>query len=239
MNFKEMIQSYIYTTQKKLQDLPHIKKYNEVRRLHTKVNQKMGEYFLKEYDYEKYSKIIEADLQKETKGYQFKLNLKNPNDEFILYELTALKNHPGVPAITEIFLKEKRYQNEEEKNFLESLVNSHASLFKIVKSNIDTGYITMEDVFTKERYNIIDVTLSISLFINNNPEMYMYNRIVLYNGVRFATGIPCIFYKMTKPLQKLIKECEEKNYPSYSRCIRFYNLSKLAGNISLQMNTRF
>ena len=32
MNFKEMIQSYIYTTQKKLQDLPHIKKYNEVTR---------------------------------------------------------------------------------------------------------------------------------------------------------------------------------------------------------------
>ena len=85
--------------------------------------------------------------------------MNNFNDEFILYELTAIKNHPDVPAMTEIFLKEKRYQNEEEKEMLESLIHSYASLFKVISGNINTGYVTLEDVFTKERYKIIDTCL--------------------------------------------------------------------------------
>ncbi len=141
--------------------------------------------------------------------------------------------------MTEIFLKEKRYQNEEEKEMLESLIHSYASLFKVISGNINTGYVTLEDVFTKKRYKIIDTSLSLSFYVNHSPELYMYNRLIEYNGIRFASGIPCVFHKMTKPLQKLIKECEEKNYPSYSRCVRFYNLSKLSKNIFMTMNTNF
>lgn len=240
MNVQELLQAFAYNQKQILQDLPHIKKYNEARSLHAKLNREMGKYLITEnYDYKKYLEQIEKDLQKETPNYRFKLDLNNPNDEFILYELTAIKNHPDIPAITEIFLKEKRYQNEEEKEMLESLIHSYASLFKVISSNINTGYVILEDVFTKERYKIIDTSLSLSFYVNHSPELYMYNRLIEYKGVRFATGIPCVFHKMTKPLQKLIKECEEKNYPSYSRCIRFYNLSKLSKNISMTMNTNF
>ena len=240
MDIQELLQTFVYNQKQILQDLPHIKKYNAARNLHAKLNREMGTYLVTEkYDYQKYLAQIEKDLQKETKNYQFKLNVNNFNDEFILYELTAIKNHPDVPAMTEIFLKEKRYQNEEEKEMLESLIHSYASLFKVISGNINTGYVTLEDVFTKERYKIIDTSLSLSFYVNHSPELYMYNRLIEYNGIRFASGIPCVFHKMTKPLQKLIKECEEKNYPSYSRCVRFYNLSKLSKNIFMTMNTNF
>lgn len=240
MDIQELLQTFVYNQKQILQDLPHIKKYNAARNLHAKLNREMGTYLVTEkYNYQKYLAQIEKDLQKETKNYQFKLNVNNFNDEFILYELTAIKNHPDVPAMTEIFLKEKRYQNEEEKEMLESLIHSYASLFKVISGNINTGYVTLEDVFTKERYKIIDTSLSLSFYVNHSPELYMYNRLIEYNGIRFASGIPCVFHKMTKPLQKLIKECEEKNYPSYSRCVRFYNLSKLSKNISMTMNTNF
>lgn len=240
MDIQELLQTFVYNQKQILQDLPHIKKYNAARNIHAKLNREMGTYLVTEkYNYQKYLAQIEKDLQKETKNYQFKLNVNNFNDEFILYELTAIKNHPDVPAMTEIFLKEKRYQNEEEKEMLESLIHSYASLFKVISGNINTGYVTLEDVFTKKRYKIIDTSLSLSFYVNHSPELYMYNRLIEYNGIRFASGIPCVFHKMTKPLQKLIKECEEKNYPSYSRCVRFYNLSKLSKNISMTMNTNF
>lgn len=240
MNPQEMLQSFVYEKKQRLKDLPYIQKYNEARILHTKLNTEMGKYLIRDnYDYSKYLEIIAEDLQKETKNYQFKLNLNNPNDEFILYELTAIKNHPNIPAITEIFLKEKRYQTKEEKEFLESLVHSYASLFKVISCQIDAGYVTLEDVFTKKRYKIIDIALSVAFYMQHNPELYMYNRLLEYNGIMFATGIPCAIYKMSPALKKLIKECEEKNYPSYSRCVRFYNLSKLSRNISMTVNTNF
>ncbi len=95
MNIQELLQTFVYNQKQILQDLPHIKKYNAARNIHAKLNREMGTYLVTEkYDYKKYLAQIEKDLQKETKNYQFKLNVNNFNDEFILYELTAIKNHP-------------------------------------------------------------------------------------------------------------------------------------------------
>lgn len=88
--------------------------------------------------------------------------------------------------------------NEEKVKMLNSMKNSYVGLFKIIKTDSDNGYVTYQDVFTNKKYKIIDIAMSSTLTIDKNNTIYMYNRIITYDNISFATGIHCMMDSSNK-----------------------------------------
>lgn len=119
---------------------------------------------------------IHDDLIKEIPNLEFYLDESNEDDANILAELFIYKNHPKLKSITEIYIENNKFRNEEK--MLNCMNNSYVGLFKIIDSDSKNGYVTYEDVFTKKRFKIIDISLSSTFNKKNKQTIYMYNRII-------------------------------------------------------------
>jgi len=85
----------------------------------------------------------------------------------------------------------------------ESIVET---LFKIKKLNPKEGTVTLEDIFTKKKYQIYD--LAFSSGSKNIVESYIYTTILTVNKFTFANGYAFIFIKETH--EDILKEIEKE-----------------------------
>lgn len=218
----------------------HIKKYNKIRKLHSEIANNMIEYFEDgKYDFDKYFDQILPELQKETNNLEFRLEMGDTDDNSILGELMMYKNHKDIPSITEIYIEKKKFRNEEKVKMLNSMKNSYVGLFKIIKTDSDNGYVTYQDVFTNKKYKIIDIAMSSTLTIDKNNMIYMYNRIITYDNISFATGIYCMMDSSNKELKKFIKEHNYNKCSDFSRCLLLYILSKKENRLTVGYNNHY
>ena len=91
----------------------------------------------------------------------------------VLTELFIYKNYPTLVSVTEVYLQKHKFRKEEKIKMLNSMMNSYASLFKIVDIDSKNGYVIYEDVFTKQKFKIIDIAMSSTLTINSNNPTYI------------------------------------------------------------------
>ena len=117
--------------------------------------------------------------------------------------------------------------------------NSFASLFKIVDVNREEGYVCYEDVFTGKRYNVIDVSLSITHIVDEKNPFYMYNRLITYDGITFGTGIHCMLTGENKKLNEYLKEKRYEKESPMVRCLSLYLISKEEKRIRVSYNGKY
>lgn len=230
---EEMINLLVNLNRLNLNRKPHIKKYNKLRKLHSEILDSMDDYINKgSYNIEDNFNLIKDDLTED-----FKLDGSNIDDKTILIKLTVYKNHPKLTSLTEIYLQKNKFKNEEKIKMLKSMNNSYVGLFKVISADKENGYVYFEDVFTKKKFKIIDISLSSSY--NKNTNIYFYNRIITYDDISFATGIHCMMEGSHKGLQKFIKNHNYKNTTDFSRCIEIYNLSKKDNILKVKYNNKY
>lgn len=211
----------------------YIKKYYKIRKIHSMVLNNMIDYIDKgKYPINDYLEIIKNDLFKEINTIDIEIFSQNKNDLSILNELFIYKNHEKIPSLTEIYIKNKKFKEDKKVKMLNAMNNSIVSLFKIIDFDNISGYVTYQDVWTNKKYKIIDVSMSSLGKINENKNMYIYNRIINYEDISFGTGIPCIFLNNDKKIKMIIKKC--KNYSSFSKCLMFYKLVQEDNKISMK-----
>lgn len=209
-----------------LKDKPHIKKYNKIRNLHNRVLESMDNYIDSgKYDIKKsFKKALEGE--KELQNMNINLDKRNKQDDSIITELFVYKTTKKIPSLTEIYLENKKFKNEEKVKMLESMNNSYVSLFKIIDNDRTNAIITYQDVYTNKRYKVIDIGMSATLIINPKNPKYIYNRIIKYDDIYFGTGIHCITNYDNKYLRQFLKNKNKQNYNNFVRCLILYNIMK-------------
>lgn len=210
-----------------LSEKSHIKKYNKIRKMHNEILESMLNYITSgKYDIQKYTQIINSDLKKVTDKIKIDLHENNPNDLNIILELFVYDNHPMIQSITDIYLKTNRLKNLEKIRLLEAMKKSKVSIFKIVAVDTDEGYVTYEDIFTKEQIKIIDITYTAFYRISDNKDVYLYNRIITYDDISFTTGLNCSFTPGNKKLKEYIKSNKFARSSSFINCLALYDIYK-------------
>lgn len=106
---------------------------------------------------------------------------------------------------------------------LEAMNNSYVSLFKVIDVDGTNGYVIYEDVFTKKHYKIIDKSMSI--LFDMKSDLYIYNRIINYDGIYFGTGIKCQCIENKKILD-YINMHKYKDTSDFLRCLEVYNICR-------------
>jgi hypothetical protein len=207
---------------------PHIKKYKKIRKLHGEVLGGMMDYYHKgkfeqKIDLE-YVKQVHADAKTDGVGNVtlFESRFDPNTDEGMegMAEMLVYKKSPNVSCITEDFINSNRYRKPEKIEFLYSMLNSRLSLFEITDAEPVEGYVYLKDVYTGEEYKITDVSLSLYPVEN---DIYIYRRIITYDGVCFGTGLNSVFKKSDSFIKKHIAH-HKKNYQPHGEYIRFIQL---------------
>ena len=104
--------------------------------------------------------------------------------------------------------------------------DSIVGLFKIINYDGMTGYVTYQDVFTNKKYKIIDIFSSSLELLYKDKEVYIYNRLITYDGITFGTGLPCSFVGNNKSLKEFIKKHKYNSCSDFSRCLMIYYIAK-------------
>jgi hypothetical protein len=103
---------------------------------------------------------------------------------------------------------------------LQSMLHSRAGLFDVTDIDPENGYAFLREVFTGEEYKITDTGLSGN---QNHDEIYLYTRIITYQGISFGTGLSLMFEK-TDPFIKSFIKREAKEYMPHAEYVRFIEL---------------
>ena len=218
----------------------HIKKYYKLRRLHSEILDNMEDYIMSgKYNINKEFQVARKKIDKEVGNIRINLNYNDDNDMSVFTELFIYKNHPTLVSVTEVYLQKHKFRKEEKIKMLNSMMNSHASLFKIVDVDSTNGYVIYEDVFTKQKFKIIDIAMSCTSTIDNKKATYVYNRIITYDNISFGTGIPCIMTYKFKPLQKFIEKYKNKSISGFAKCLMLYDLSRKDDSVIINCNGNY
>ena len=202
-----------------------IKEYYLVRDIHNKIMANMDEYFEKDkYNLKQKLSEVGPYLTKELncKEEELKDYFDFDNDNIdIFYEVFYYDNHPNLVSITKEYVEKGIFKELEEIKMLEAMENSYSSLFQI--NNINDIYIELEDIFTKEKIEIIDTTLTV--LSNISKDIYLYSRIINYNNISFIACTPIIIKKEKEEIKNYINNYD-KNKSSLSRCLELYQIEK-------------
>lgn len=218
----------------------HIKKYYKLRQLHAEILESMNKYIIGgKYNVNENFNNICKDVTKETQYLPIDLCTDDPDDITILDELFIYKTHPKLKSVTEVYLEKNKFKNEDKIKLLNSMNNSYVGLFKVIDVDRKEGYVTYEDVFTKNKFKVIDISMSSTLYIDKDKIIYVYNRIITFDDISFGTGIHCIMHSDHKLLQKFIKNHKYNDCSDFSRCLLLYDLSKKDNKLKLKQNSEY
>ncbi len=217
------LKSQIEESTDRLKEKEHIKKYLKCRKLHNEIMDSMVEYFSSENynltkELDKASLSIFRELNGDTTRFKFEFDGENDDDLSVLYEIVTYKNHNKMTSITEKYIANKMYREDEEKEkMLKRMNRSYVGLFRILSVDRENAYVELEDIFTKKRFTIIDI--GISATIEEPSSMYIYNRIISYEDISFGTGIHLTFTSDNKKLNDYIKKNQYRNPSNIVRCL--------------------
>lgn len=217
----------------------YIKKYYKLRKIHADVLESMWNYInTGKYDMDYYLDKTKDNVEEEMFRFgvasDLELSMNNADDLSIFTELIIYQNHPDIIPVTKVYLEKNKFKNVEKIKFLKAMNDSHASLFKVIAVDPESGYVTYEDVFTGKKYKVIDIAQSSTLKINNKHLTYVYNRLITYEDITFGTGIHCMMDEDTKGLKEFIKKYKLKKCSDFARCLILYYIFKHNGNLKLQ-----
>jgi len=215
---KTILQFRKYFLEKK----PHIKEYYKIRRMHSEIVNAMAQYqeegkFKQEISAPKLANPDETPVIMLIDS-SFDLTTRIGAQGF--FDLQIYKPASNMSCITEDFIQKNRYRKPEKIEFLHSMLDSKLGLFEIIGTDEDEGYVQLRDVFTNAGYTITDVGLSGH---HNYSDIYIYTRIITYNGISFSTGLNFIFEKTDEFIHDHIKQ-HMANYNEKGSFLRFTQL---------------
>ena len=81
--------------------------------------------------------------------------------------------------------------------------------------------------------------MSSTTIIDKSNPIYMYNRVITYEDISFATGIHCMMMDNHKGLKEFINKHKYKQCSDFSRCLLVYNLSKQNNKLKVKYHSNY
>jgi len=212
-----------------------IKNYINLRELHSYTfSNLIDEYECNYINLKPYLEEIMNEISEEINkmNFKFKLELSDleEKDVNIINDLLIYKNHFNLKSFIEKYIENNKLNNL----MLESMKKSVTGLFKIKHIKRNKGYIILEEIFTHQKYKVIDLTLSLL----ENKELYLFTRIITYNKINFLTNITFAFNKNNKLIKKYIKRYKNVEMSPILKYLSLYNLYKNDKN-KININTNY
>ena len=218
---------------------PYIKQYKSIRRLHSEIISSMMRYYYQG----KFDQKVEPGFDMPKSSYdgtytfrRSKFDAETNEGAHGLAEVVVYPSMPGRTCITGDFIDSRRYRKPEKIEFLHSMFNSRPGLFEVKETNAKDAYVIIKNVFTGEEFKIVDIGLSSS---PNNESIYLYSRIISYQGLSFNSGLNLIFKKSDPFIKKYIMrhKADYKPMGEFDRFIELYSeYSRSADRANYVMN---
>jgi hypothetical protein len=225
-----------------LRKKPHIRAYYKIRNLHSEIVDAMIQYS----EEGKFDLHTAPDARpssgrnKNTVHLQiFTFDLKTELGVYAFYDMLIYKAAVNTTCITEVFLQSHRYRKPEKIECLQSMLDSTRGLFEIVHTDIEDAYVRLKEVFTGAEYTITDIGLSSN---PDNDGIYLYTRLITYQGITFGTGLNLTFTKTDSFIRKHIQEHRANYNPEgeMERFIQLYNrYTQYPNKMRMVVNTSY
>ena len=196
----------------KLNKLPHIQEYQHAKELALRVVDKLSLYYNEHEEEFLYSasEMLKKDrksneLSEELMIKQIRLDDETNNSIIMSYLFPLSKNYKSV---AEIFKEEKKLVMEEY-YMLNSLLNIKFGAYKILGYDIDNAIVLLQDMVTKEEFEIVDLNLSFGLDKDENWPI-ICARIVTYNTRSFF--ISGIFLMEDDELDEYLEKLKQRDF---------------------------
>jgi hypothetical protein len=203
---------------------PHIKSYYKARKLYEEIITAMEDYhkngrFEIKIDNEY---PLPAPASGNGISAENRFELDSLDDPMAFYEFIVFKSAPNMNCITEDFIEKSRYKKPEKIELLQSMLDSRMGLFEITGTDMKEGYAYLKEVFTGKEYKITDIGLSGT---EKHDDIYIYTRIISFQGICFGSGMSLFFYKNEKFIEDHIQR-HKTEYKSEEEYLRFVQLYK-------------
>ena len=205
--YANLLQGYNNLRRFLLEEKPHIKEYNKIRKMHSEIINSMAKFY-----YNGKNTTVRI--------HNCNFNLNTQLGAQGLYDILIYKTVPDLSCITEEFIQSNRYKKPEKIELLHSMLNTNIGLFEVTNTDIDEGYAYIKEIFTGKEYRIIDIGLSGQ---QNYSDIYLYTRIITHNGISFGSGLNFVFKKTDDFIKNHI-QYHKKNYTPDRELIRFMEL---------------
>ena len=207
-----------------LERLPHIKEYNRIRQMHQEVVNSMMDYH---YDGKFEHKIAKdyvptPDEPGEVHLLEASFDTDTREGAHALADMLIYKSMPNMNCITEEYINKKRYKKPDKVEFLHAMLNSRLGLFETIKKESGTGYVYLREAISGDEIKITDIAHSGT---PNSENVYLYTRIITYNGISFNTGLSLAFSKDDPFIKDYIREHKKDpaKFGEFHRFIQLYN----------------
>lgn len=222
---QELLMTAMFNMRKSLlNDKPHIKEYNRLRKMHSEIVNSMIDY----HENGKFEQKISIDYTAQQnrgnikKKQTFRLiesdfDMESNVSIHAFYDMLIYKPASNMNCIAEDFIKNSRYRKPEKIEFLKSMLNSKLGLFEVIDIDFDDGYAFLREIFTGIEYKITDIGLSSN---NSFDDKYIYTRIITFRDISFNTGLNFIFIKSDPFIQSFIKR-HKRDFQPLGEFVRF------------------
>ena len=174
------------------------KKYKEYRRVGIELNKKIAEKMLEEFDLDGAVNLLGFDRQGQTIIFDSEFEMDVMSD-FFRFESIKDGKRP-----IDVYKEEYPPTSEIEKEILESLVDSHSSLFKIERIDREKNIIWLSDILNeKQNILLVDIGLSTSTEVG----FLMFTRLISFDDFCMTFGISFVF---NSNLESYIKRRHKK-----------------------------
>lgn len=210
---------------KKLEKLPHIKKYQKVKKLYESViDPVIGFYntFEKMFE-ERISKCIKQKTVKMPSAISAISIKLAPTSVSNILITKLLPFIDGYESPIEVLMKNGNYKKEE-KQMMEAIIKSKAGLYEIVGTDIENGYVLLKDIKTEKEIEVLDLNLSRSAFIFDEAP-FIACRVCTYDSINFMLSGDFVFD--CDELQSYIRKYLQFNHNDLDL---FINIARIRSN---------
>jgi len=200
------------------------KKYKEYRKAGIELNKKITEKMLKGFDLDGAVNLLGFDKQGQTIIFDSEFEMDVMSD-FFMFESIKDGKRP-----IDAYKEEYPTTSEIEKEILESLIDSHSSLFKIEGIDKERSIIWLSDILNeKQNILLVDIGLSTSAEVG----FLMFTRLISFDDFCMTSGISFVFNPnlesyLKRRHKKIMKKLKIEN-DSTKKFVAFFRLSKECG----------
>jgi hypothetical protein len=211
--------------ERELSDLPHIKEYRKLRKLHGLIVESMIEYVQNGRFVPTRGPV--GDLrdgtvrneQPELRAVGVTFDMETYDGSLAYYDTQIYESFPGANSVTDEYLRRGHYRTPEKTALLQGMRDSVCGFFEIDSVEPSSGYVLLREVFTNREYKVVDFALS----FKENDKIYLYNRVITVGSVSFCVGVSLVFLK-TDPFAAEFIERHRADYNPTLEWIRFAEL---------------
>jgi len=200
------------------------KKYKKYRRVGIELNKKIAEKMLEEFDLDGAVNLLGFDRQGQTIIFDSEFEMDVMSD-FFRFESIKDGKRP-----IDVYKEEYPPTSEIEKEILESLVDSHSSLFKIERIDREKNIIWLSDILNeKQNILLVDIGLSTSAEVG----LLMFTRLISFDDFCMTSGVSFVFNPnlasyLKRRYKKIMKKLKIES-DSTKKFTAFFRLSKECG----------